>query len=152
MPPTQGAPNARGRETEWKTRGAFPAHPLTLDEEQRVPFPAGTAQAAGSAKAEMGVWKANKGREGKYLGEKIESITSLLGGAGGVCTPLNGGCSHFDLPEHLVRGHWAVGQAQSCVCLGEGDVHPKPDAVSHAPQPLSFKALKAASALLKRLS
>lgn len=56
-----------------------------------------------------------------------------------MCTPLNGGCSHFDLPEHLLRGHRPMGQAQSHACLGEGDAHPKPDAVSHAPWPSPSK-------------
>lgn len=56
-----------------------------------------------------------------------------------MCTPLNGGCSHFDLPEHLLRGHRPMGQVQSHACLGEGDAHPKPDAVSHAPWPSPSK-------------
>lgn len=76
-----------------------------------MPFP------AGSAKEEMGIWKANKGREGEYLGVKIESITSLgekiesmmslLGGAGGRVHTEDAGAATL-----ISQNIWSVG-----ICL-----------------------------------
>lgn len=102
----------------------------------------------GSAKDERGVWKANKGREGKYLGEKTESISyKSFGRCRGrcVCAHKDAVSSNFDLPGHLACGH------PPYVCL-QGRPRDMRDwergmktqskmlAVSHAPRTLSFKA------------
>lgn len=110
--------------------------------EQRVPF-------QGVPKTKGGVWKANKGREGKYLGEKTESISYKSFGRcrAGVCVYAHKDAvsSNFDLPGHLACGHppyiCLQGRPRDMRDWERGmKTQSKMLAVSHAPRTLSFKA------------